>query len=119
MAAVEPLGSQEPVRPHFAAHAVAALTRVDPVPGGGTLSELRLVQPALMLRLAGPARLGLVATLDLEGATMSEGELTPGAWGEGFIDRRHPHTYVHELLLTADDLLGESASDTRVSLAVG
>jgi hypothetical protein len=92
---------------------------VDPTPGGDELTELRVVQPALMLRLAGPARLGLLATLDLEGATMGEGELTPGAWGEGFVDRRHPHTYVHELLLTADDLLGRADGDTRVSLTVG
>lgn len=117
--AAAPLESQEPVRVQLAAHAVAALTRVDPVPGGDDLTELRLVQPALMLRLAGPARLGLVATLDLEGATMGGGELTPGAWGEGFIDRRHPHTYVHELLLTADDLLGAVDGGTRISLAAG
>ena len=34
------------------------------------------------------------------------GELAPGDWGEGFVDRRHPHTYLHELVLSADDLLG-------------
>jgi hypothetical protein len=89
------------------------------VPGGRDLRELRLVQPALMLRATGPLRLGLIATLDLEGATMGEGELTPGAWGEGFIDRRHPHTYVHELLLTADDILGRTDGSTRVSLTAG
>jgi hypothetical protein len=98
---------------------VAALTRVDPVPGGGGLTELRLVQPALMVRLAGPARLSLVATLDLEGATMGQGELTAGAWGEGFVDRRHPHTYIHELLLTADDLLGRADGSTRISVTAG
>ena len=79
--------------------------RADPVPGGDGLAELRIVQPALMLQADGPARLSLLATLNLEGATIGEGELTPGAWGEGFVDRRHPHTYLHELLLTADDLL--------------
>ena len=89
------------------------------MPGGGDLTELRLVQPALMLRATGPARLSLVGTLDLEGVTMGEGELTPGAWGEGFVDRRHPHTYVHELLLTADDLLGRTDGPTRISLTVG
>lgn len=104
---------------HVSAHAVAALTRVDPVPGGGDLTELRLVQPALMARLTGPARLSLLATLDLEGVTMGQGELTPGAWGEGFVDRRHPHTYVHELLLTADDLLGTADGDTRMSVTAG
>ena len=119
VAAAEPLESQEPVRAHLAAHAVGALTRVDPVPGGAHLTELRIVQPALMLRLSGPERLSLLATLDLEGATMGEGELTLGAWGEGFIDRRHPHTYVHELLLTADDLLRGADGDTRISLTAG
>jgi hypothetical protein len=92
---------------------------VDPVPEGGDLTELRLVQPALMARVSGPARLSLLATFDLEGATISEGELTAGAWGEGFIDRRHPHTYVHELLLTADDLLGRIDGATRLSLTAG
>ena len=43
----------------------------------------------------------------------------PGAWGEGFIDRRHPHTYVHELLLSADDLLGRTDGPTRLSLTAG
>ena len=103
----------------LSARAVAALTRVDPVPGGADLTELRLVQPAVMLRVSAPARLSLLATLDLEGATMSEGELTAGAWGEGLVDRRHPHTYVHELLLTADDLLGRADGATRASLTAG
>jgi hypothetical protein len=117
--AAEPLESQHPISVQVAAHAVAALTEVDPVPGGDDLTELRLIQPALMVRAAGPARLSLLATFDLEGATMSEGELTAGAWGEGFIDRRHPHTYVHELLLTADDVLGSADGSTRISLTAG
>lgn len=117
MAAV-PLSSQQPINAHVAAQAVGALTRVDPVPFGGDLTEFRVVQPAVMARVTGPARLTLLATLDLEGATISEGELTAGAWGEGFIDRRHPHTYVHELLLSAD-VLGRADGPTRLSLAAG
>jgi hypothetical protein len=104
---------------HLAGHAVAALTRADPVPGGEALAELRIVQPALMLQADGPARLSLLANLNLEGATLGEGELTPGAWGEGFVDRRHPHTYLHELLLIADDLLRDADGPTRVSLTAG
>jgi hypothetical protein len=57
--------------------------------------------------------------LNLEGLTMPDGELAPGMWGEGFIDRRHPHTYLHELVLAADDLLGASDGATRVSLSAG
>ncbi|CAN5710224.1 hypothetical protein BH24GEM1_BH24GEM1_17070 [soil metagenome] len=72
-----------------------------------------------MLRVLGPSRLTLLATASLEGATMGRGELAPGAWGEGFVDRRHPHTYLHELLLTADDLLGDADGTARISLAGG
>jgi len=114
-----PGSAQWPPRVHLAGQAVAALTRADPVPGGEALAEFRIVQPTFMLRGEGPGRLSALATLNLEGATMGEGELTPGAWGEGFVDRRHPHTYVHELLLTADDLLGEGDGATRISLAAG
>jgi hypothetical protein len=89
------------------------------VPGGEGLAEFRIVQPSLLFQADGPARLSLLATLNLEGATMGEGELTPGAWGEGFVDRRHPHTYLHELLLTADDLLGEADGPTGISLTAG
>jgi hypothetical protein len=64
-------------------------------------------------------RFRLQATLNLEGAVLREGELTPGAWGEGFIDRRHPHTYLHELILSADDLLGQLDGPARVSLGTG
>jgi hypothetical protein len=40
-------------------------------------------------------------TLDLEGLTLERGELSTGAYGEGYVDRRHPHAYVHELLVGA------------------
>jgi hypothetical protein len=84
-----------------AAQAIVALTHVDPVPRDSALTELRLVQTAVLLRAAAlHERLALIATLNLEGTTMRDGELTPGAWGEGFVDRRHPHTYAHELILS-------------------
>jgi hypothetical protein len=111
--------AQWPPRVHLAGHAIATLTRADPVPGGEGLAELRMVQPVFMLQAHGPARLSLLATLNLEGATIGEGELTPGAWGEGFVDRRHPHTYLHELLLTADDLLRDADGPGRISLTAG
>jgi hypothetical protein len=98
---------------------VAALVHADPVPGGGSLAEVRLVQPVLLARADGPRRLGVLATFNFEGATLGRGELTPGAWGEGFVDRRHPHTYVHELLLTAGDLLGDADGLTAISLSAG
>jgi hypothetical protein len=60
-------------------------------------------------------RLRLLATVNLEGLTMKHGELAMGDWGEGFVDRRHPHTYVHEVMLGWVQRLGPAA----VSLAAG
>jgi hypothetical protein len=102
------------------AHGVLAYTTVDPVPGGRSLSEVRVVQPTIMAH-GGIAsnRLRLLATLNFEGLTIPEGELSLGAWGEGFVDRRHPHTYLHELMLTFDEVLGKADGRSRVSLSVG
>jgi hypothetical protein len=99
--------------------AVAAFERSDPVPGGGALGELRVVQPTLHLHAGALGRLRLTGVLNLEGATVPQGELAPGDWGEGFVDRRHPHTYLHELMLSADDLLGRRDGAARLSLSAG
>jgi hypothetical protein len=97
-------------------NAVPAYTRVDPVPRGGTLGEIRLLQPAAMAHAGAlQNRLRLTATLNLEGLTIPDGELALGDWGEGFIDRRHPHTYVHELIVSFQESVGRGA----LSLAVG
>jgi hypothetical protein len=40
---------------------------------------------------------------------MRHGELSTGAFGEGFADRRHPHTYLHELVLTGVTRAGSFA----------
>jgi hypothetical protein len=61
----------------------------------------------------------MLATVNLEGLTIPDGELGLGDWGEGFVDRRHPHTYLHELMLTFDDALGIAEHGVRVSLSAG
>jgi hypothetical protein len=92
----------------------------DPVPGGGSLTEARVVQPVLMLDgSAFGGKLAFVATADFEGLTIPHGELTPGAWGEGFVDRRHPHTYAHELTVAGNDLLGRLDGSGRLGVVVG
>ncbi len=101
------------------AQAVAAIERAAPVPGGGSLSEIRVVQPVIHFHAGAWARLRLTGALNLEGASIPQGELAPGNWGEGFVDRRHPHTYVHELILAADDLLGTHDGAARLSLSAG
>ena len=90
------------------------------IPGGGSLTEVRLVQPVIMgVGHAFGDRIGFTATLDLEGTTMKDGELTPGAWGEGFVDRRHPHTTMHELNFTVNDLLGRLDGRGTLSITLG
>lgn len=103
---------------HVAGTAVLAGTHQDPVPGGAALTELKLEQPVLMGRafLMG-GRLRFYGTANLEGLTMDDGVLTPGGFGEGFVDRRHPHTYVHELIGTA--VLGTPRAALGASFSVG
>jgi hypothetical protein len=97
---------------------VVAFEWADPVPGGGSLGEVRVVQPMFHVHAGAFDRLRLTGVLDLEGATIPQGELAPGNWGEGFVDRRHPHTYVHELVL-AGDVLRNRAGKTRLTVAAG
>jgi hypothetical protein len=111
---------QSPISLHLSAYAVPVWTRVDPVPGGEPLDEVRVVQPAVMVRAgAWSDRIQLTVTADLEGKTIPEGELVPGAFGEGYVDRRHPHTYLHELMLSGSDLLGQLDGEARLSLSLG
>ncbi len=66
-----------------------------------------LTQPAIMANIEGPgSRIVLRTTLNFEGLTQEDGELTYGAWGEGFIDKRHPHTLLHEIMLSANFFRG-------------
>ena len=72
------------------------------------MAEFRLLHDRL--RIAGMA--------NFEGLTMPDGVLNPGAWGEGFEDRRHPHTYTHELVLTGIQPFRPDGTDA-VSLTFG
>jgi hypothetical protein len=116
-----PLTARAQERPwvRLGAQAIVVLEHADPVPGGDGLTELRVVQPALHLHAGALGRLRLTGMLNFEGATMRQGELAPGVAGEGFIDRRHPHTYLHELVLSGEDLLGATDGNGRLSLSLG
>lgn len=99
---------------------VPAWVRAEPLPLDQAYSELRLLQPVLAATAAtADGRLALVATVNLEGATLEEGELAPGNWGEGFVDRRHPHTWVHELLAVVATGDRGAPRPWAVSLAAG
>ena len=60
-----------------------------------------LTQPTAMGSITSPGGgFAVRATLNFEGLTQEDGELSYGSWGEGFIDKRHPHTLLHELALS-------------------
>ena len=85
------------------AQAFPVLTIGAPGEEGSALRETEayLTQAALMTDVASAgARWVLRTTLNFEGLTQEDGELTFGGWGEGFIDRRHPHTLLHEAVLS-------------------
>jgi uncharacterized protein YciW len=100
----------------FGAQATGVVTGESPAIHGRNLTEGYLTQPLVMAMasLSGDA-IELRATVDFEGATMKRGELNAGTHGEGYIDRRHPHTYLHELVITSQKSFG----DNGVSLTLG
>ena len=81
------------------AQALPSVITAGAVPGGGSQSEVTVLQPILMGVLAYGRALRGRMMLDFEGVTMPDGELAMGGWGEGFVDRRHPHTYLHEAMV--------------------
>ena len=96
--------------------AVPVVTRVDPAIAGETYSEGYLAQPVIMAHgSVFRGALSGVLTLNFEGLTMDRGQLTPGAYGEGYADRRHPHTYLHEAIIVARGAF----RGTGVSVSVG
>lgn len=108
------------VRVDWSAQAIPALTTTNLVPGKRSLSELRVVQPMGTLDVAALGdRLRFIATVDFEKYTIIHGELAPGDWGEGFEDRRHPHTLVHQLMLVSPDLLGRLSGPVQLFAGVG
>ena len=76
------------------------MNRQSPGLAGNALTEAYLTQPTFMAHAGVRSLLTLQLMLSLEGLTLERGELNPGIVGEGYIDRRHPHTYLHELTAT-------------------
>jgi hypothetical protein len=103
------------------AQAIGVVTRESPAIQGQALTEGYLTQPALMADLdPWKGLLSLKGTLNLEGATLKRGELNAGIAGEGYIDRRHPHTYLHELVLSsAKRFGGDGVSGASITLGKG
>lgn len=103
---------------HVMAQAIPLVTQANRTPGGGARTEAALTQMVLMARAAWwQNRARLDATLDAEGLTMPNGELSLGAFGEGYADRRHPHTYLHELMFSGVAHVGPA--DASISAGRG
>ncbi len=84
------------------ASAIAAGTAALPGVRNRNLAEGYLTQPMLMGRVASPGgRFAADVTLNFEHFTLERGELSAGMYGEGYVDRRHPHTLLHEVAATA------------------
>jgi hypothetical protein len=98
------------------AHIIGLLTVAAPAYNGRSYREAYLTQPMVMASASTTrGRASLHFMLNFEGLTLMRGELNPGALGEGYVDRRHPHTYLHELVGT----LSGSMWGTALSLAAG
>ncbi|MGH7711971.1 MAG: hypothetical protein ACREOG_11845 [Gemmatimonadaceae bacterium] len=84
--------------------------------GGSDFTEGYATQPMIAGNVsAWDGRLQALGVYNFEGYTLRRGELSPGTYGEGYVDRRHPHTHVHELMLGAQFTLGVA----NVSLFAG
>jgi hypothetical protein len=80
------------------AQAIPLYTRADPTAIRRALDEGYLTQPLAMGSVWFRGFQAL-ATLNVEGLTLLRGELNTGTSGEGYVDRRHPHTYAHEIMV--------------------
>jgi hypothetical protein len=86
-------------------HVIGLVTEARPALDGASLRELYLTQPMVVLDDPGPRFSGRLM-LNFEAWTLEDGELNAGTFGEGFVDRRHPHTFLHEVVVTAHDSVG-------------
>jgi hypothetical protein len=112
-------GPANPAAPKFywGLSGIVLGTRESPAINNRTLTEGYLSQPMFMGSAVFPRYdLELDATINFEGLTIQRGELNAGMSGEGYIDRRHPHTYLHELVATWKHDVG---ADAAVSATTG
>jgi len=84
-------------------HVFPSFTLAAPFSSDSPLQRNRFAFPhaAAMANFESPdSRWVLRVMPNFEGVTLADGEVTFGGWGEGFIDARHPHTLLHEAMLS-------------------
>ena len=100
--------------------ALLVYDHVDPVPLGGSLGEVRVIHPVAMVHAALlGGRLSFTGMGNFEGLTLADGQLAPGVAGEGYADRRHPHTYLHEAVATYQHETIVAGRPLTLSVAAG
>ena len=100
-------GQLGPARVEIGAQAIGIVTHESPAIHGRDLTEGYLTQPMVMATITfWDNAVEVIGALDFEGVTLERGELNAGIHGEGYVDRRHPHTYLHELVVTAQRRFG-------------
>jgi len=105
---------------HFGAQAIGVLTHESPAIHNTDLTEGYLTQPVAMAEIdPWNEKLSFKLTLNFEGATIERGELNAGIYGEGYIDRRHPHTYLHELVTTSATRFAKRSGGFSLTLGKG
>ena len=83
-------------------HAIGLGTHATPALTGEAKTESYVTNPLFMVHAtAASGRVSLAGSLNFEKWTLRGGELAAGNAGEGYIDRRHPHTWLHEMMATA------------------
>jgi hypothetical protein len=108
-----------PVHLMVRAQAIPVATLTAPYLGGRSRTEAHLTQPVVMAHASAlGGRAELAVAVNLERFTLADGEPNPGIWGEGFIDRRHPHTVLHEAVATFSPVGGPRAP-VELSLSAG
>jgi hypothetical protein len=96
-----------PAHVEIGAQATGVVTHESPAIHGRDLTEGYLTQPMVMaMATFWSDAVEVKGSLDFEGVTLKRGELNAGIVGEGYIDRRHPHTYLHELVVTVQREFG-------------
>ncbi|MBL8983692.1 MAG: hypothetical protein JNL26_16010 [Gemmatimonadetes bacterium] len=92
--------ASDTARVSLGAMATGVYSYASPGPLKSTVSEGYLTQPMLVGAWRTRTRpLRAYVTINAEGATLRRGEVNPGVYGEGYVDRRHPHTWLHEVML--------------------
>ena len=104
-----------PAHVEIGAQAIGVVTHESPAIHGRDLTEGYLTQPMVMATISfWDNAVEVIGALDFEGVTLERGELNAGIHGEGYVDRRHPHTYLHELVITAQRRFGLNGASVTI-----